>query len=100
MDITRKEVDLVLLNTATPLIRHAANLRKVKIYSRDPLFEMRISAPKSYMTCCKLEDIRASSRSFSIDCKKNFSHFHIVCRQEFDILCGNVFLCETRGWCA
>ena len=43
MDITRKEVDLVLLNTATPLIRHAANLRKVKLYSRDPVFEAEYS---------------------------------------------------------
>lgn len=43
MDITHKEVDLVLLNTATPLIRHAANLRKVSLYSRDPVFEAEYS---------------------------------------------------------
>ena len=43
MDLTHKEVDLVLLNTATPLIRHAANLRKVKLCSRDPVFEAEYS---------------------------------------------------------
>lgn len=43
MTITRKEVDLVLLNTATPWIRHAANLCKVSLVSRDPLFEAEYS---------------------------------------------------------
>ena len=43
MDITHKEVDLVLLNTATPLIRHAAGLHKVKLCSRDPVFEAEYS---------------------------------------------------------
>ncbi len=43
MTLTRKEVDLVLLNTATPLVRQAANLRKVSLLSRDPLFEAEYS---------------------------------------------------------
>ena len=43
MALTRREVDLILLNTAKPLIKHVANLRKVSLLSRDPLFEAEYS---------------------------------------------------------
>jgi predicted nucleotidyltransferase len=43
MELMRREVDLILLNAAKPLIKHAANLHKVSLLSRDPLFEAEYS---------------------------------------------------------
>ena len=41
--LTRHEVDLILLNTAAPLLKHAANMHKVVLFSRDELFEAEYS---------------------------------------------------------
>lgn len=43
MDLTHKDVDLILLNKAKPLIKHAANIRKIGLVSRDVLFEAEYS---------------------------------------------------------
>lgn len=43
MAATRREVDLILLNTAKPLVKHMANLHKIPLLSRDPLFEAEYS---------------------------------------------------------
>jgi len=43
MELVHKEVDLVLLNNAKPLIKHAANMQKKMLLSRDPLFEAEYS---------------------------------------------------------
>jgi len=42
-DLTRKEIDLIVLNCAQPLLRHVANMRKVVVLSRDPRFEAEYS---------------------------------------------------------
>lgn len=39
MYLTRHEVDLVLLNTAVPLVKHAANMNKITLFSRNERFE-------------------------------------------------------------
>ena len=39
----KQEVDLVLLNLATPLVKHVANMRKVVLLSREPVFEAEYS---------------------------------------------------------
>ncbi len=43
MRLTRREVDLILLNSAAPLLKHAANMRKIVLFSRDELFEAEYS---------------------------------------------------------
>lgn len=43
MELVNKEVDLVLLNSAKPLIKHAANMQKKVLLSRDMLFEAEYS---------------------------------------------------------
>mgnify|MGYP003591372913 FL=1 len=43
MRLTRHEVDLVLLNTAFPIVKHAANMHKVVLFSRDEQFEAEYS---------------------------------------------------------
>ena len=43
MELVNKEVDLVLLNNAKPLIKHAANMQKKVLLSRDELFEAEYS---------------------------------------------------------
>lgn len=43
MDITKREVDLVVLNTANSLVKHMANMQKVVLLSRAALFEAEYS---------------------------------------------------------
>ncbi|MCX7781656.1 MAG: nucleotidyltransferase domain-containing protein [Negativicutes bacterium] len=43
MALTKREVDLILLNTAKPLVKHVANRKKVVLLSRAPLFEAEYS---------------------------------------------------------
>ena len=43
MRLTRHEVDLILLNTAQPLVKHAANMQKIVLFTRDELFEAEYS---------------------------------------------------------
>lgn len=43
MDIAKREVDLVILNTASPLVKHVANMQKVILLSRAELFEAEYS---------------------------------------------------------
>jgi hypothetical protein len=43
MALTHKEVDLIVLNSAKPLVKHAANMKKVMLLSRDPQFEAEYS---------------------------------------------------------
>lgn len=43
MEITKREVDLIILNTATPLIKHVANMQKKILLARKPLFEAEYS---------------------------------------------------------
>ena len=43
MVFTNKEIDLVLLNLATPLVKHIANIRNIVLLSRDPVFEAEYS---------------------------------------------------------
>lgn len=43
MRLTRREVDLIVLNTASPLVQHAANMRKIVLFSRNELFEAEYS---------------------------------------------------------
>lgn len=43
MTLTHKEIDLILLNNAKPLVKHAANMQKVVLLSRDSLFEAEYS---------------------------------------------------------
>jgi predicted nucleotidyltransferase len=43
MDLTHKEVDLIVLNSAKPLVKHAANMKKIVLLSRDPQFEAEYS---------------------------------------------------------
>lgn len=43
MALTHREIDLILLNNAKPLIKHAANKQKVVLLSRQPLFEAEYS---------------------------------------------------------
>lgn len=39
MLLARREVDVVILNTAKPLVKHAVNQGKIALLSRDKLFE-------------------------------------------------------------
>ena len=43
MEITKREVDLIILNTACSIIKHVANRQKVVLLSRDQLFEAEYS---------------------------------------------------------
>ncbi|QDR82007.1 type VII toxin-antitoxin system MntA family adenylyltransferase antitoxin [Sporomusa termitida] len=43
MDITKREVDLIVLNTASPLLKHVANMQKVVLLSHASLFEAEYS---------------------------------------------------------
>jgi len=43
MELVNKEVDLVLLNNAKPMIKHVANMQKIILLSRDELFEAEYS---------------------------------------------------------
>lgn len=43
MKITKREVDLIILNSAAPLVKHAANMKKRVLLSRIPLFEAEYS---------------------------------------------------------
>ncbi|MBP2664725.1 MAG: polymerase beta, Nucleotidyltransferase [Firmicutes bacterium] len=43
MKITKREVDLIILNSAAPLVKHAANMQKRVLLSRIPLFEAEYS---------------------------------------------------------
>ena len=43
MKITKREVDLIILNSAAPLVKHAANMQKCVLLSRIPLFEAEYS---------------------------------------------------------
>lgn len=43
MVLTHKEIDLIILNTAKPLVKHEANMKKVVLLSRDALFEAEYS---------------------------------------------------------
>ena len=43
MRLTRREVDLILLNSAAPLVKHAANMHKIVLFSRAELFEAEYS---------------------------------------------------------
>jgi len=43
MELANKEIDLILLNNAKPLIKHAANMQKKVLLSRNPLFEAEYS---------------------------------------------------------
>ncbi|WP_425059167.1 hypothetical protein SCACP_38390 [Sporomusa carbonis] len=43
MVLTHKEIDLIVLNHAKPLVKHVANMRKVVLLTRDPLFEAEYS---------------------------------------------------------
>lgn len=43
MKITKREVDLIILNSAAPLVKHAANMQKRVLLSRSPLFEAEYS---------------------------------------------------------
>lgn len=43
MEITKREVDLVILNTAASLVKHVANMQKVVLLSRKPLLEAEYS---------------------------------------------------------
>ncbi|MEN6414777.1 MAG: nucleotidyltransferase domain-containing protein [Veillonellales bacterium] len=50
MALTHKEIDLILLNNAKPLMKHAANMKKIVLLARDPLFEAEyaLSVIKEY----------------------------------------------------
>ena len=43
MVLTHREIDLIILNNAKPLVKHAANMHKVMLLSRDALFEAEYS---------------------------------------------------------
>lgn len=43
MALTHQEIDLIILNSAKPLVKHAANMQKVVLLSRDSLFEAEYS---------------------------------------------------------
>lgn len=43
MELVNKEIDLVVLNNAKPLIKHTANMQKKKLLSRNTLFEAEYS---------------------------------------------------------
>lgn len=43
MDITKREVDLVILNIAKPIVKHAANMKKRVLSCSDPVFEAEYS---------------------------------------------------------
>ncbi|EIW20880.1 MULTISPECIES: type VII toxin-antitoxin system MntA family adenylyltransferase antitoxin [Pelosinus] len=43
MELVNKEIDLVVLNNARPLIKHTANMQKKVLLSRNALFEAEYS---------------------------------------------------------